>query len=243
MTDDLLKEAAGALKRETAADDDSGRFTRARVMASLHQSQVRRRTRLAFVIPLAASFAAATAWGTVSGRAPELARSVAEALGFEVNPVPKATEPSARPRPRRAAPNVRKPSPNPPPETSSLPAPIEAPPSEAPAPVERAPASAPAPRPSARAFERDPAHDLYRSAHRTHFVEQNWGRALEGWSRYLEAAPRGRFAPEARYNRALCLVRLGDREAARTALLPFAKGQYGTYRQREALELVEALAR
>lgn len=240
MTDDLLKEAARALKRETVADDDSGKFTRARVMASLHQSQVRRRTRLAFVIPLAASFAAATAWGTVSGRAPEIARSVVEALGFEMSPAPKATEPSVRPR--RAAPKVRRPSLVPAPEASSAPEPFQAPPAETATPVERAPTPLPA-RPSAKPIERDPAHDLYRSAHRAHFVEQNWGRALEGWSRYLEAAPRGRFAPEARYNRALCLVRLGNREAARAALLPFAKGQYGTYRQREALDLVDALAR
>ena len=65
-------------------------------------------------------------------------------------------------------------------------------------------------------------------------------RALALYAQAIRTDPR--FA-EARYNRALCLVRLGDREAARAALLPFAKGQYGTYRQREALELVEALAR
>ena len=86
MKDDLLEEAARALRRETEADDDSGKFTRARVMATLHQSTVKRRTRMAFILPLAASFAAATAWGTVSGKAPGIARTVVEALGFDVAP-------------------------------------------------------------------------------------------------------------------------------------------------------------
>ena len=47
---DILDDAVSAL-RETTADEEAGhRFTRARVMASLHQGTVRRRTRLAFFV-------------------------------------------------------------------------------------------------------------------------------------------------------------------------------------------------
>jgi TolA-binding protein len=90
---------------------------------------------------------------------------------------------------------------------------------------------------------RDPAHELYRAAHRWHFAEQNCARAVDAWAAYLTAAPRGRFAPEARYNHALCLIRLGRYEQARSALAPFAHGHFGTYRQRDAQELLNALGR
>jgi hypothetical protein len=57
----------------------------------------------------------------------------------------------------------------------------------------------------------------------------------------LAAYPSGCFAPEARYNRALVLVRLGRRAEAREALRPFAAGELGGYRQREAKELIDAM--
>lgn len=246
MTDELLREAARALRQETG--DDSGRFTRARVMASLHQSQVRQRTRLAFVLPLAASFAAATAWGTVSGHAPEFARTVVRALGFTTEP--------AQPAPARLPRVATRPA------EKAAPAPVLVPPSQQAIPPEPSaepvsppqvknevtrsvlPASSrPTPSASARSREQDPAHDLYRTAHRLHFVEQNCTQALEAWAAYLREAPGGRFAPEARYNRALCFVRVGDREQARSALTPFARGQYGSYRQEDARALLDALGR
>jgi hypothetical protein len=87
----------------------------------------------------------------------------------------------------------------------------------------------------------DPTHDLYRAAHRAHFVDQNPAAALPAWDEYLRAAPNGRFAIEARYNRALCLARLGRNAEAREALAPFAAGQFGGYRQREAAELSAAM--
>jgi len=99
-------------------------------------------------------------------------------------------------------------------------------------------ADAPRPVPSA-AF--DPAHALYLEAHALHFTAQDPARALSAWNVYLAAAPGGRFAVEARYNRALCLVRLGRRDEARAALEPFASGVSGGYRQDEARKLLEAL--
>jgi hypothetical protein len=82
---------------------------------------------------------------------------------------------------------------------------------------------------------------LYGRAHRAHFVEKSWATALAGWDDYLRQLPRGRFAVEARYNRALCLVRLGRTEQALGALRSLAQGAAGGYRQREARALIEQL--
>ncbi|MBK9259362.1 MAG: hypothetical protein IPM54_05945 [Polyangiaceae bacterium] len=87
----------------------------------------------------------------------------------------------------------------------------------------------------------DPAEALYRAAHEAHFVTRNSSAALAAWDAYLAAAPRGRFALEARYNRALCLVRLGRKAEAQRALEPFAAGAYGGYRKAEARSLVDAM--
>ena len=46
---------------------------------------------------------------------------------------------------------------------------------------------------------------------------------------------------EARYNRALCLVRLGRAAEARAALQPFADGTLVHYRAAEARALVQSL--
>jgi hypothetical protein len=67
-------------------------------------------------------------------------------------------------------------------------------------------------------------------------------RALAAWDEYLAAHPRGTFAPEARYNRALCLVRLGKLAAAVEALRPFAAGARAGYRRHEACLLLRWLA-
>ncbi len=66
--------------------------------------------------------------------------------------------------------------------------------------------------------------------------------AIDAWDAYLARYPEGRFAIEARYARALCLVRLGRTDQAREALAPFAEGRYGRYREAEASALIEALA-
>jgi hypothetical protein len=87
----------------------------------------------------------------------------------------------------------------------------------------------------------DPEASLYAAAHRAHFVAHDPAAALGYWDAYLARYPQGRFAPEARYNRALALVRLGRRQEAAAALAPFASGAYGDYRRSEARELLDAL--
>jgi hypothetical protein len=49
------------------------------------------------------------------------------------------------------------------------------------------------------------------------------------------------LSPEARYNRAIALARLGRNAEAAAALEPFARGDYGAYRQSEANALLNAL--
>lgn len=83
--------------------------------------------------------------------------------------------------------------------------------------------------------------ELYREARRAHFVDHDYGAALAAWDQYLAADPRGNFAPEARFNRAIALYRLGNTARARQALRPFAEGAYGHYRQDEARQLLEEL--
>jgi hypothetical protein len=78
--------------------------------------------------------------------------------------------------------------------------------------------------------------DAYGRAHRAHFVVGVPARALAAWDGYLAAYPRGAFAPEARFNRALCLVRLGRWADAARALDPFARGD--GYRHEEACTLL-----
>jgi len=86
----------------------------------------------------------------------------------------------------------------------------------------------------------DASDDLYRAAHERHFRGGDPSGAVEAWDRYLAAAPRGRFAVEARYNRALALLRAGRRSEGLAALQPFANGTFGQYRREDAQRLLGA---
>lgn len=205
---------------------------------------MRTRTRLAFLIPIAATFMAASAWGAANGKLGQAVSALTEAIGLAPAPPPAPpAKASGGPRATRA------PAPAPPkPDPAAEPAPsVNEPPAEAvPAPV----AVEPAPRaeslavkapPSASAKTSDPAFELYRTAHQAHFVERDSERALRAWDAYLKAAPNAALSLEARYNRAICLVRLHRSAEARAALKPFAEGRYGGYRKAEAAELIAAL--
>jgi len=241
MSRDLLSEATRALRENDEASELEVRATRARVMSGLHQTRVRHRTRLAFLLPIAATFLAASAWGAANGKALLVFEGIERLLGASENSHAAVPAHSAR-------------SANPP-GNSTVTAPAAAPDgvtSEAldrdaeQAPSEPAPASAGRAVPSASSSSSaadDPTLALYRAAHTAHFVAHDPTRALAAWDAYLAAAPNGSFAPEARYNRALSLIRLGRNSEAESALAPFANGSYGAYRQSEARALLEQLAR
>ena len=84
----------------------------------------------------------------------------------------------------------------------------------------------------------------YARAHVAHFDGTSWQRALTAWDDYLRSYPRGTFAPEARFNRALCLIRLERFGTAKQALRPFAAGAVGRgYRTTEARTLLDWMDR
>lgn len=89
------------------------------------------------------------------------------------------------------------------------------------------------------------APDLYRVAHQLHFHGADPSASLAAWDTYLASESSGRFAVEARYNRAMALIRLRRYHDAQLALQPFALGLVSPtgYRQREAQQLSQRLAR
>ena len=134
------------------------------------------------------------------------------------------------PGPAHRAPAAIAPAPAPIATSAPSPAPIAAPPPA----TDDAPPADPA-----------PVEALYQRAHDLHFHGTDYAAALAAWDAYLAAEPHGPFAIEARYNRALCLVRVGKLADARTALEPFAHGdvQPRGYRQAEAAALVARITK
>jgi hypothetical protein len=253
MSRELLAEATRALREESLVpQNDIGRAaarrraeqTRDRLMTDLRSGRKRRRRGL-FLVPLAAILIGSTAWA--SGVLPAARRAL---LGgdeeserreqptrvetVQLEPPPKSIEP-LRASPVvdvEAEPEVEADAPDDPEVAPTLPEPAASA-----APVAAAPAQ-----PERHEAKPEPGADLYRAAHDAHFGQNNPSLALQRWNAYIAAAPKGRFIPEALYNRALCLVRLGQHDAAVAALKPFAAGSYGAYRQAEAKRLVAALA-
>lgn len=84
--------------------------------------------------------------------------------------------------------------------------------------------------------------ELFSRAHRSHFDGGTSSEALRHWNEYLAAYPHGRFVPEARFNRALTLIRLGELARARGVLERFARGDFGAARRAQAAELLELIA-
>ena len=126
-------------------------------------------------------------------------------------------------------------------ETKSVqpkPAPTETKPGEAkPAPPR---VTTEAPRVESRSH---PSAELasYRNAHNLHFRGNDPKAALAAWDTYLAKYPNGTLVPEARYDRAMVLVKLARWSEARAALAPFANAKAGAYRQNEAAEILAAI--
>jgi TolA-binding protein len=227
---DLLDASVQALARASAAPAD-GRATRARVLATagarLQRRATGRRLALGALVALGAALSGSAAWTAVGRwRVP---------FQFDSSEPPPHLSRAAR---ERSAPQV--------PGEGSGPSPAE-PSARRPLPLRGRGTEiglqstsvdsglalvTPTLDAESRAYER---------AHEAHFVADEPRAALAAWNRYLAAYPRGTFAPEARYNRALCLLRLGRKEAGVAALRPFARGDYGGYRRTEATTLIDWL--
>lgn len=222
------------------------------LLATRKRAKTRTLTRFV-LLPIAATLVASTVWAGATGRLGGVAHGVFDAVHDE-HEAPAAV-PSAALAPAPAP----TPAPAPEPEPAPAPAPAAAAQgaegarseegakpaaSDRPAaqPVARVAASAPpASAPPASDKATDPSAHLFDEAHRLHFVDKDSARALDAWDAYLRAAPQGRFVPEARYNRALALVRLGRTSEAAQELRAFATGTYGEYRRDDARALLEAI--
>ena len=269
--DELLDRAIAALREETDAIDDlRAERTRRRIVADLAAEPARTATRAApsrsgwayaAVAAAALLLIAPTAWAATTGRLPALVETVrswmefgppADAAPEETSDEPAVSRPRRRPERAQEAPR---------PETiepvaiEPVALPVEepavelAPPTSA-EPVEVAPVRAP----RARAVE-EPATSTdalgprlseaeltsYRAAHVAHFQSRDAAAAVRAWDAYLSTYPSGHFAPEARWNRALALVRAGRTADARAALAAFADAPDGALHQREARRLVDAI--
>jgi hypothetical protein len=239
MTDDLLPRAARALRDAHDGTSHRADETADRILSAARVRARAGRKVIAVALAFAAMLALTAAWAATTGRLARLVRwmgasppsspsGMAASVGVPP-PAPTPVEEGAA----DAATDAPSPDPTPAlPEPTVHPAPLAPVRSHAAPPVEAVSDAGDAP---------DREGELYAVAHRAHFVTRDAAAALRAWDAYLDAFPDGRFALEARYNRALSLVRLGRTGEARQALTPFASGGAGGYRQREARELLDAL--
>jgi hypothetical protein len=223
MSGDLLGQAASAL-RETAVQA-TGDQTLARVLRDVRGRERRRRSVALAALPIALLVTSMGAWAATTGRLAAMTQRLWPEAVTELPP-----RASAHRAPLLA------------PEIVPL-APPDEQPAQSPSPAATAPAPARhahAARVIAPAAPPVTPDELYQQAHDAHFGRGDFAAALALWDRYLALAPLPRLAVEARYNRAIALLRLGRRDDAARALRPFADGDYGSYRTSEARALLRA---
>jgi hypothetical protein len=228
-----FEDLVGVLRAADGEDPALAAATQLRVRRSLETRARGRHQLVGVMTAVAILFGGTVSWALVNGQ-------VAALWAPAPVPVPRRDAPvevvpKAVPGPRQAL--VAAPRPELPPETT--PPPVPAPP-----PVRRVPPRRPI-APVVSQPVSQPIEVLYRRAHDLHFHGGDPAMTLAAWDAYLAAEPDGRFSVEARYNRALLLVRLGRYSDARAVLVPFARGEIAPagYRQTEAEQLVERLAR
>ena len=232
MTTDLLSMATREL-RARPIDSDRALLT----LAKLRPARRSRARRLvALVIPIAATLVALGAWAGAAHERSRMriaqARTEERVVARAVPQVPKGI--AVLPLPTATATETAAPLPQlPPPVVVSKPATAIA--ITATVTVTTAPPPPPPPpvAPNTNA--------LYRAAFEA-YRDHDDANALAKWDAYLAAAgPTGQFVPEARYAKAATLLRLGRKSEAKEALAPFARGDFGSYRQNEARTLLERL--
>ena len=255
--DATLSSALAAYAEVTSGQGLDAAGLRSRILRSVAAPRRRSLRRVSFVLPLVAVLAASAAFAASQPalRAAVRARFAA-LLGDAAAPLPTRRPhgpiPAARSAPAPAAtpaasanaeaalqaqaPITIDALPLAPPASSS---PETVPPRAARHAIEAAAVAPAADTPN----ESDAQLDAYRTAHRVHFDGGSPAASLAAWDRYLADFPAGSFADDARFNRALCLIRLGRIAEARRALAPFADAPSGSYRQTEASSLLQGLGK
>lgn len=268
MSDDILAAATAALRAES--DRDTGmaaEATRFRLRRSLaERTRIRRRASVIGVV-FAILFGSTVTWAWSTGRVQSAWRAV---TGPAPTPVAEAVAVVPPKAPHARAPAVVAP---PVVEVAPAPVVVAVVPVEVASPVAPAPkprrvdpvgplgpvaplvedVSPPPTQPPVTAIvpvePAEPAQSpeveaLYRTAHELHFRGGDAAKALAAWDAYLAAEPSGRFLVEAKYNRAIVLVKLKRYDEAKAALGPFARGEVkpAGYRQAEAQGLLDRIA-
>ena len=230
MSRDVLGRALEAYRVESNPAQDRAAETLLRILNS--RPRRRRLKPLALVAVLTCSAAAVAGVRELPRLASRFRSASARPAGAAVNP--PVLEPAS---PEQSAPV---------PTVANAPAPF---PSSAPHRTQRGPAALalPAAEPYSRpkraqeAGSFDPEDVMFEQARKAHdsvSIEED----LADWDRYLSSYPDGRFAPEARYRRALALARLGRGTEALSAFLWFTDNDEGGYRREEALKWIRALS-
>jgi hypothetical protein len=225
----LLDQALAEIRADGDRDcGDLAAATRIRVRRSLEGHARRRHRAVRVGAVLAVLLVTSVSWALSTGRIPLFVKRETPTEAMLVIEPPPLPEPSKMALARRAQPKVAL--------VVSEDAPVleeSSNQAEAEPEVQEAPKPAP-PRPAVVAIE-----TLYRKAHALHFHGSDHLATLAAWDEYLAAEPSGRFSLEARYNRALVLIKLERYADARAALAPFATDD--GYRRSEAAALVERL--
>jgi len=257
--DDALDRVLSAYAGATAGSALDAELVRARIVRSVRTTPPRSLRRVSFVLPLVAVFVASAAFAASQ---PELRAAISTRLEqlLGVPHTPREAAPGRQPLPAASAFAAKR--------TSEAVVPPAAAPeatpgadAAAPIPIDSLPLAQTSRDSPSTVLPATPRRDLkavaapattppadeqaeleaYRTAHRVHFDGGSPAASLAAWNRYLDDFPGGSFADDARFNRALCLIRLGRHAEARTALAPFAAAPAGSYRQTEAASLLRSL--
>ncbi len=265
MSDDLLNQFTKALAEEYDGATAVPEASRARIIRTLAERKPRQKKWLVVGIPLFALLGGSTAWAAASGQLRPIVEQAAVVLGIVEPPPAPAENPQVKKGHKGSGVKLEQDAADKSPETDPIPSDepttepeVSAAEHTAPSP-EVAVAQKPALLPPTKTDEESAAELLrkkqeqeraqadakalaaYRAGHDAQFARGDCKSAVTAYQNYLTNYPGGSFAPEARYNRGVCLANLGRNAEARLALEPFAAGDYGTYRQTSAQALIDAL--
>ncbi len=255
MADVDLDTMVAALRARAHLDPEIAATTRRRILASVERRRPQHRRRVALLLAALTLGTGTLSWAATTGRLrPVLARLGLDAPTPSVAPARSPIERVLRPRGGAVA---LAPDPRSPVVVEVTPTPVvESAPAVAVA-AEVAPAVTPPILPRRRLVRSAPprsavvaaatattaaATAAFARADRLHRSGADVA-ALAAWDDYLTAHATGTLTIEARYNRALVLVRLRRWAQAKAALAPFAAGavQPIGYRQADARALLEAI--